>query len=206
MAIFLGGVTGCGNLTAGGAGEAEVFVAGDGQAAESAGGEAAPTSREAAVPAIVSHSFEGTVKVTLDVFAVGATEAATHSSSLTGGVRTVEVDVRGEFPVSLGTVIVPPGVYGGVRVVFTEIRAQLTAGLGDLPLLGAGEVVVDLGSSGALTVEREIVLALDEDDRLEVLIDLRAPVWIAIAAPLPPLWVVTAAQFEGALEIEAAVL
>jgi hypothetical protein len=209
-ALLIGlGSAACGDVTAGGVAESEVTVAGDEAEWQAAGApEGVPEGVPAGVPgdglpaAIVGSPLEGTVTASLQVFLL---TAAGDSVPISGETREVTVDVQGEIPASLGTYSVAPGSYVGVRVVFTGVQADVTAGLGDLPLLTGGLVTVDLGASGAIVVERESPIHLEDGDRLNVAVGLRAPVWIAGVAALPPPRVVPPTAFQGAVDVVFAV-
>ncbi len=207
-------LAGCGDLTAGGVAESEVIVLGDGPGdpqetvTHPSGGAAAPPgglASNGATPqaggAVIGQPFEGSVSTRVRVYLLSA---GGDSIPITSGDREVQVDIRGELPASLGTVTLPPGSYLGVRVVFSRIEAEVLAGLGGLAP-GGGQVVVDLGSEGTLVVERDTPVHLREGDRLDVAIGLRAPVWIASVATLPPPRIIPAATFQGLVELRATV-
>lgn len=99
---------------------------------------------------------------------------------LTDGVQEVEVDLTAGARAEAARVSVPPGEYQGFRATFTHVAAQVTAWPGGVP--GPSEVVVDL-SDGPLVVERGPGLTLGTDDRVRVVVDLRAGVWLVAADP-----------------------
>jgi len=194
LAAGLLSLVGCGDLTAGGAAESEVSVVGDAPTAQAVG-----AAQQSLLP---SSLFEGTVAVRLRVLLL---TSSGDTTMISGGDREVEVDIRGEVPASLGAVSVPPGAYEAVRLVFTRIEADVTSGLVDPLLLAGGPVVVDLGASGVLTVERDLPVLLEADDLLEVTVVLGAQGWIAAVANLPPPRIVTPAAFESFLQVDARV-
>jgi hypothetical protein len=178
-------LSGCGSFTGSGIAESEVLLVGDIPAAD--GG------------ATQEHPYEGTVTATLRVFLLGSTG---FPISITGGARDVTVDLQGDAPATVGEFTLSPGVYQGVRVSFLGVRADLTSGLGAGPPLEGGWVTVDLGSAGALVLDRATPLLIADDGRLEVTVNLRAPVWIGAVAGAPgPDRVVPGAVFGGAVQL-----
>lgn len=194
MGLALLAVVGCGNLTAGGGGEAEVVVSGngtDGTGTASTSGPAfamVPASGDEGDPAV-----EGDVTVALRVFLLAPDGGA---EEISGGPREVTVDVHGEFPETLGSVPVTGGGYTGVRIVFSEVEANVT-GLLDPGLLPV--VTVDFEGEEVLVVERPLSVALDGRTGLVLTVHLRSLVWLALVDPETLL--VPANGFRAAVEI-----
>jgi hypothetical protein len=188
-------------VVGGGAAEAEVTVWGDEEvaAAPAPGGSDDADATAPNGPALQPASpFEGTVTLRVRAFLL----SGGFPLSISGGDREIEVDVNGDAPVSLGSFLITTGIYQGLRVVFTEIRADLTAGLGSGETTGGGVVTVDLGEEELLALEEDAQLLLRDDVRLEVTVELHAPIWLATVAALPSPRVVTAGAFLDAVSLQ----
>jgi hypothetical protein len=177
-------LAGCGNLTAGGFGEAEVTASGN---AES---EPAPTGPARAAmphgstvgpqPVGVAGALDGTLEVELTLFldAADGSAVALHS----GGAVLTELDLAGGTDrVALDRV--PVGAYGALRMVFTSVEADVLGGLlvDGLPFIGAVTVALP---GGTLTVVRPVAVEVREDERVTLLVDFDADAWLTEVDPL----------------------
>lgn len=152
-------------------------VQGEGMQGEGVRGEGEPVAnREAAVP-VPLHLVEGRMTV---AFSLVLLDGEGGEVALTDGVQEVEVDLASGARAEAARVSVPPGDYEGFRATFTGVAAQVTAWPGGVT--GPSLVVVDL-SDGPLVVERGPSLTLGTDDRVRVVVDLRAGVWLVAADP-----------------------
>jgi hypothetical protein len=174
----------CGNLTAGGYGEADVFVSGDDQ-------DPAPTAsvHEASAPSSApsllldgDDEAEGEVEVEMELFLITETGEPVR---LGRDELRVRVDLQGVEP---GHAVVrqrisAPLRFTGLRMVFTEIRAEVEGGLviDGVPILG--EVHVEL-EDVHLEVVRPIDIDLLEGETVELVLDLNAPSWLAAVDPI----------------------
>jgi len=174
--------TGCENLAAGRAGQAEVVLSGNG---------VNPPSPQDEAP------YQGTVtagfRVYLETsggfpFQIAARESAT-------------VDLRGDVPVSLGSVVVTSGLYSSVRVVFSHVMAEVTAGFGGASAAEGGTVTVDFQGAQTLPVELVSSILVEENGRIEITLALHAPDWIGAAVPSGSQRVVPANVFRENVEI-----
>ena len=167
----------CGNLTAGGFGEAVVVVAAD----------------DATAPAIQMPGFrdgpqtsdhdddepEGELEVELLVSLVGSDGSITP---LSDDVIEVQVDLEGieqdeTLPRSL-----PAAQYTELRLVFLKIEAEVDAGLVINGVPFTGPVDVDL-EADSLVVTRPLSLELPDEGRAEIFVDLNAAQWLQALDP-----------------------
>ncbi len=171
------GLGGCGNLTAGGFGEAEVEVVGD--EADSGAQSSAQATYGGEGILTGGNPFQGYVTVGMRVYL--EPEGEGDGLLIFRGVQDVVVDVRGETPVRVGGVTIPPGRYRGARVVFTRITADINHGsLGEeFPLTGL--VTVELDEE--LEVRDERTFLVNDRQRVVVRVDLRSSAWLQHATP-----------------------
>lgn len=177
-------MAGCGNLTAGGFGEAEVTASGNAESET-----AAPTGPARAAiqdgstggpqPVGVAGALVGTLEVELTLFL----DAADGSSvALTpGGAVLAELDLAGgEERVALERV--PAGAYTALRMVFTSVEADVVSGLliDGLPFTGPVSVALP---GGTLAVERPVAVEVREDERVTLLVDFDADAWLTELDP-----------------------
>lgn len=181
--------TGCGELTAGGAGEVEVVVGSDeevspgaelrtaGSFAVSPVGEAASFRSHAGSPSVAVGPLAGQMRLTL---AVSLIDADGEEVPLTDGQQAVELELAAGSRAEIARASVSPGEYQGFRVVFTRVEASVTSSPGQSPF--PPEVTVDLAGD-PLIVDRGPGMSLGTDDSVRVLVDLRARTWIMAADP-----------------------
>ena len=162
-------VAACGELTAGGLGEATVLVTG-GVASDDGGASAAVVAGGAEVV--------GTVTATLQVF-VG--NAGTRFVELTDGPRSVTVDIRGELEEELATRAVDVDDFTRVRLVYQQVTAVVESGLvvDGRPL--TGPVRVRFGTDQARTAEQDAVFQVRDDRTSVMIIGLNAAAWLQAA-------------------------
>lgn len=185
-------VAGCGNLTAGGFGEAVVVVSADAPASITAV-EAALSSRirSVSVPAHQSglaagaperhdgHEHpEGELQVEFMVYLVSSIGAEV---ALSEEPVQVEVDLEGVEQDETLPQTVPAADYSQLRMVFLKIEAEVDAGLvinGDTI---TGPIEVDF--EGSLEVRKPIDLSIADTRRSEILIGLNAASWLQAVDP-----------------------
>lgn len=175
---------GCGNLTAGGFGEAEVTASGNaesGTAAPTGPARAAIQDESAGPRAVgVAGSLVGTLEVELTLSLVAADGS---SVALTPGAPVLaELDLAGgEERVALERVAV--GAYTALRMVLTSVQADVVSGLliDGLPFTGPVSVVLP---GGTLAVERPLAMEVREDERVTLLVDFDADAWLTELDPL----------------------
>ncbi|HSH75001.1 MAG TPA: hypothetical protein VLA09_04940 [Longimicrobiales bacterium] len=176
------GATGCGNLTAGGlTAEASVVVSGDAQSPAPSprmSVEARPAPAPPAPPALSSHEDEpeGEVRAKFMLFLISETGSALQLGS---DDIEVEVDLQGQTEwEAVRSQLIPAVRYTELQIVFTEIRAEVSRGLIINGQEVTGEVRVELDDV-TLLVPRAIDLDVPGGSRVEILLDLNAPAWLA---------------------------
>jgi hypothetical protein len=178
-------VAACGNLTAGGVGEAVVVVSGDSP-------EALASSRIDPTPLTWSASrVEGPARAEGDDEPEGRIEAELlmYLVSESGGEVRI-TDDEFEVSVDLGGVEqdetvpkqIPTDTYTGLRIVFLQIEVRVDAGLviGGVPV--TGPIDIDL-ETDSLSVLKAVPLQLDDAERAEILVDLNAASWLQAVDP-----------------------
>lgn len=173
----VGALAACGNLTAGGIGEASVAMSGD---APDQG--ASPQMAVVDGPAHTDHDDddpEGELEADLTVFLVSA---GGEAFLLTDGEVRVRVDLEGVEEPTIASRTVAAGDYTALRIVFTEIEVEVDAGL----VIGGVEIVgpVDVEFESELTVERAIDVTIEDGERAELLVDLNAESWLQAVDPV----------------------
>jgi hypothetical protein len=188
MILLTLGATACGNLTAGGFGEATVVVSGD--ASEPAPASqvtpqfsAQPTAEGPTRPYLSSHDGElvGDVEVEFALFLV-----AEDGDALRLGRDTIRVavDLVGDTEAdAVDRQRVPATRYTELRIVFTDIDVEVESGLiiDGIPIVGLVEVEIE---DVTLLVTRQIDLDVDMEESVELVIDLNAPAWLEALDPL----------------------
>lgn len=198
-------LTACGNLTAGGLGEATVLVSGDapdalaqlsrtlvhrpgrggltpqaGSSVGVAGPSVAPGPRPGGVPLPVEGGGDpkGEVEAELSVFLVA--EDGDLVPITDGDVR-VRVDLDGVEEPELASRTVTAASYTGLRMVFVEIEADVDEGLviDGQPVVGR----VDVEIEDPLTVTKPLSIEVAEGASVELLIDLNAEQWLQAVVP-----------------------
>lgn len=145
----------------------EVQLTGDAPQGGSASHSASPEGGSA--------EMEGTVRVAARVY---LQSTAGRWTEVTGGVAAEQtVDAAGADGFRLlARGQIEAGAYRRIRIEFEEVRADVN---GALALqLGSGLVSVEVGSSGAVVVERAIDLRAGAASESRVNVDLNAPEWI----------------------------
>lgn len=181
--LMLGAVsllTGCGNLTAGGlTGEAEVAVSGDVPGTQGSGDRIDPMPPSFVAAASSDNEPEGEVEVEFLLFLEGADGT---SLALSDEEIRVRVDLRGRQEADVVSRQIPSKRYTGLRIVFTEIEAEVDSGLVINGQVISGAVEVRLEDI-SLTVLRPLSLEVGEGERMLLLIDLNAAVWLEAVNP-----------------------
>lgn len=184
-------ITGCGNLTVGGIGEASVAMSGDAPDDGSTPRMAVvsdPSSESPNLsgPAPSEHEDnpDGEVEAELSVFLIAEDGTAT---TLTDGDVRIRVDLPGVEEPEIGSRRVSAGTYTALRMVFTEIEVEVDAGLvidGE-PIIGPIDVEFE---DVDLPVQRSLDLQIQDGERVELLIDLNSEDWLQAVDPLtvPP--------------------
>lgn len=183
----LGVLAGCGNLTAGGVGEAAVSMSGDapddGSSPQMAVvSDPSSSSMDLLDPTLSDHDDdpEGDVEAELSVFLVAEDGTAT---ALTDGDVRVRVDLEGVEEPEIGSRRVSAGTYTALRMVFTEIEAEVEAGLIIDGELVTGLIEVDIDDAN-LPVERILDLEIPDGGSADLLIDLNSESWLEAVDPL----------------------
>lgn len=173
---LLAGLTACGNLTAGGFGEAVVVVSADVASSITA------DQSVAALPAPQRHDGhdhpEGELQVEFMAYLVSSSGA---SVPLSEEPVQVEVDLEGVEQDETPPRTIPSDEYDQLRMVFMKIEAEVDAGLvinGDTIM---GPVEVDF--EGSLEVLKPIDLTIADTERAEILIGLNAASWLQAVDP-----------------------
>ncbi len=179
----------CGNVTAGGFGEAVVVVSGD--APDST---FIPTPTPAAVAAARSapgtdwarsdtdddddEQPEGELEAELLLFLVrpDGTEEALSDQAV-----EIEVDLEGVEEDETLPRVVPADVYSALRVVFLEIEVEVDAGLviDGVPVLGP----IEIESDDVIEVSKPLALDVVDDASVEIFVDLNASEWLRSVDP-----------------------
>lgn len=201
LSLALSGLlAGCGELTSGGVGEAETHFTADEPdspppAASVAGGgwDRGPTPSAVGSASAVDGVLAARVQTFLRSDETG------EWVEITDGPREITLDLSGQSERRAGARFVSDGSYSRFRVVFHRVEVDVTGGLvvDGVPLLG--DVTVDLGAGGTLTVEREVDVEVMAEGRVEVLTNLNVDVWLPTVSLVTR--TVTAAALEGAIEV-----
>lgn len=177
-------VAGCGNLTAGGFGEAVVVVSADVATAIPTAQSivASPIQRSSSDDEAQGHDEhehpEGELRVDFMAYLVSSTGAEV---ALSDEPIEVEVDLEGVEQDETLPRTVPAADYNRLRMVFLKIDAEVDAGLvinGDTI---TGPVEVDF--EGSLEVFKPIDLSIPDTGRAEILIGLNAASWLQAVDP-----------------------
>lgn len=193
----------CGNVTAGGVGETEVYMSGDASGPTpttspsfAVVGEPEPPPGPGPLLQIVGAGLEGEVEVTASLFLVA--EGGSRVELTPGGAATVTVDIAGADEPRVLREAVPATSYEAVVVVFTDVTAEVTGGLeiGGVPFTGTVEV--DLGG-GDLEVTRSLDIVIPDGAVASLLVDLNAADWVPLVDILTG--TVTAQAFAGAVAV-----
>lgn len=182
---------GCGELTSGGAGEVEVYAVAD----ESGTGDGTAPSAAASAPA-AARAAEGQLAVQLQLFLRADSDG--RWVELSDGVRDVTLELGGGGERRVAVRFLASGFYSGFRVVFHGVQAFVTGGVTVEGLPFTGTATVDLGS-GTLTVEREVLVAIEDEASIDLVLDLNADLWLPTVSPATRL--VAAAALESAVAV-----
>lgn len=167
----------CGNLVAGGVGQAEVRLTGNYSAPSPA---LMPTLSPAMAPMRASGDApEGEVEAEFLLFLV--TEEGAQVSLTPNGEIRVRVDLGGVEVERVADRAVPATRYSSLRVIFTEIEAEVDAGLiiNGEPVTGPIRVEFD----GILTVTRPLNIEIGDQEKAVLLVDLNADEWLQAVDP-----------------------
>jgi len=199
VVILLGATTACGNLTAGGIGEATVSMSGDAPEATPA-----PPSTDTPQPTVVSpptagpgplasagaepppnpsddddNDPEGQFEADLTVFLIALDGAMVP---ITEGEIEVRLDLEGMEEPEIGYSRVTATTYDALRLVFTDVEIEVDRGLvidGE-PVSGAVDIEFD---DLTLTVDKPLTLEIGDGERVELLVDLNADSWLLSVDP-----------------------
>jgi hypothetical protein len=172
----------CGNITAGGIGEAEVYMSGDATQStmpSTPSPAAVGSAKGFMVPpllAIVGAGLEGDVEVRAS-FALRAENGAIVPLTPDGPITAI-VDLGGVQQPRVARQVVPAGSYNALTLHFTEVAADVTGGLeiGGVPFVGT--VTVDIGTG--LEVTRQVDLIVDDEGLVDLLVDLHVAEWVPL--------------------------
>ncbi|MEX2467427.1 MAG: hypothetical protein WD995_10985 [Gemmatimonadota bacterium] len=199
LAAFV--ASGCGNLTAGGFGEARVAVSGDAPDPVAA---SAPTLGASVIdgPARSDHEEddevdpEGALDLEFRLF-LGRADG-TEVDLTDGNDVEAELDLEGDVEVDAVEAIIPAGRYLSFRIAFSEIEVDVSAGVvidGDTI---QGPIEIELEGPG-LEVVRLIDLEVRDGSVVEFLLDLNAANWLRFIDPVTKS--VTAEDFAEAFSL-----
>jgi hypothetical protein len=184
LAMVLGlGVSGCGNLTAGGFGDVTVAVSGDdpgpAAAARPAPQMALLASTAPSSPATVTAGVEGHVDADFMLLLVAESGAVVQ---LGADAIEVRVDIRGESEFeAVDRQVVEATLYTELQIVFTDIRAEVQGLVIDgMPV---PEVHVELDGV-SLPVSRPIDLDVAPGQSARLTVDLNSLSWLEAVDPL----------------------
>lgn len=179
LAVFLTSfLSGCGNLTAGGFGEAKVVANGD------APETTVQTAEVLSGPATTSHEGEedidpeGEIDLEFRLYLESPTGA---SLDLANRDLQIELELDGSIEADVITARVPANSYSGLRIAFSEIEIDVQAG-----------VIIDgQAVTGPVDIEfedLELLLPLNltvlDGSVVEILIDMNAATWLAFVDPI----------------------
>ena len=183
---------GCGNLTAGGIGEASVVMSADAPdpaltpAAVSPSADVLPTVQGALLgePTPTDHEGgdddpDGEVEAELSAFLVASDGDLT---AVTDGVVRVRVDLDGVEEPEIGSRLVTATSYTALRMVFTDIDVEVDPGTVINGQLITERIEVEIDDV-SLTVEKPIDVLVTGGQRVELLIDLNADAWLQALDP-----------------------
>jgi hypothetical protein len=163
----------------------------------------APASRLSASlsPLPAGHTLllqlpSGTVEADLSIALL---TAADDVELVTDGVVGAAVGIASPDSLRVGLAELRPRSYSRVRLTFTRVEAVLStpfdAGGG---LVLEGRVRVDLGAA-PLVIDVPLAVAVRDDERVTVVVDLHSSAWIGQATPIARL--VPAAAFRSAVTV-----
>lgn len=202
LVLTTAALTGCGNLTAGGFGEAGVVVSGDapetlGQAASTEGPPAAVMGSALPAPLQADDGDdidpEGQLDVTFEIF---LRRADGSEIALSDDELQAELDLSGDIEADVVRATLPADAYPELRILFREIEVQVDQGV----IIGGQEITgpVDVDIED-LEVVRALDLEIRDGDRVELLLDLNAATWLAFIDPT--LKTVNGADFASAFTV-----
>ena len=183
---------GCGNLTAGGIGEASVAMSGDAPdpapapapAQVAPSGDTPPSGFQGALlaPLPTDHDDDpdGDVEAQLSVFLLASDG---DLAPLTDGIVRVRVDLDGVEEPQIGSSTVTATTYTALRMVFTEIEVEVDPGtvINGRTILEPIDVEID---DVTLTVDKPVDVVVADGQRVELLIDLNAQAWLQALDPV----------------------
>lgn len=179
------GLAACGNLTAGGFGEAVIVVSADVASTITATQVSLVPTPEPSIVAADQRTEhddhdhpEGQLEVEFFAYLVNDAGASVALSDLP---FEVEVDLEGVEQDETLPRTVPAVDYTQLRMIFLEIEADVDAGL----IINGQEVMgpIEVDFEGTLEVIRPIDLTVPDGERAEVLIGLNAASWLQAVDP-----------------------
>jgi hypothetical protein len=199
LAALAMALTGCGNLTAGGYEEVEVYASGDADESPSASPTTPPSSAPAGAPGPLPAGaglIGGTLEATLNLSLVSESGSAIVLSPSSAIV--VEVDLDGSDTPLVAERLIPTERYTALRVRFTSVTADVLTGLviGGIPYIGP--VAVDLGT-GAFELDVPVSFEVERGDDVRLLLDFNADEWLQTLDVLSQ--TVTSTDFGTRLEV-----
>lgn len=183
LAATVSVLAGCGNLTAGGFGEARVVVSGDAPDTVPLTSMSAPLLTLAPARADDDDDDvddpEGEIEVDFRLY---LERQDGGSYPLSDDDLEVELDLDGDIEADAVRARIPTGSYRSLRIVFVEVDIQVDAGvvIDGTPI--QGPIDIELDSSG-LDVLRAIDVTVREGDVVELLLDLNAATWLRAIDP-----------------------
>ena len=162
----------CGNLTAGGFGEARVVANGD------APDPVTTAATVLAAPLRSDHDEdddvdpEGELELSFRIYLESDGGAPIELSDTE---LDVSLDLQGTLEPDVVTTRIPSDVYRALRIVFSEVEVEVDAGVVIDGQTIMGEVDIEIED---LTVERPLNLTVLEGSTVEILLDLNAATWL----------------------------
>ena len=204
LAVAIMAFAGCGNLTAGGFGEARVVVSGDAPDVSSASEPLQGISHlvlGTAVPGPIRTDHDddddlnpdGELELSFELYLRRADGSET---SLSNGLLEAELDLSGEIEFDVVRATVPADLYPQLRIVFREIEVDVNDGvvIDGVPVIGAIDVEIE-----DVEVVRTLDLVVTDGSVVEVVLDLNAATWLAFVDP--ELKTVSAEDFANAFAV-----
>lgn len=162
----------CGNLTAGGFGEARVVANGD-----APDPVPSPAATILAAPLRSDHDDdvnpEGELELSFRLYLESDGGRPIELSN--GDDLEVSLDLQGTLEADVVTARIPSDVYSALRIDFHKVEVEVDAGvvIDGQPILGEVDVEIE-----DLTVERALNLTVLEGSTVEILLDLNAATWL----------------------------
>ena len=174
-------VTGCGNLTAGGIGEARVVVSADAEDPPPSSSWVQAATAEVDLPGPLRSGDQPEGQLEAKMLLALVTDDG-EIVPLSDDEVEVSVDLEGVEQDEIPPRELPADVYTDLRIVFLQIEVQVDAGLVIDGVEVTGPIDIDL-ESDSLVVLKPLGLSLDDQESVEILVDLNASSWLQAVDP-----------------------